>query len=118
MISQSRCHCRGSPSPAALLVRLMQRPYYPTVVVAVHAEVRHRFVDLPILREAVRLAHLAGVEIAVRPVVALDERHVDRPTNPGALQGRLYCRQGAENCGDNTLHYAALLTRLAHCGVA
>ena len=112
MIGQPRRHRWGPRPPAALPVRLAQRPHLPTIVVAVHAEVRHRFVHLPILREAVRLAHLPGVEIAVRSVVALDEGRVDRPTDSGVLQGPLDRLEGTENRPDDDLLHARPFSRL------
>ena len=53
---------------------LPQRPHRPTEVVTVHREVRHGFMYLPVLREAVGLEYLPPVAVAVGSVVPLHER--------------------------------------------
>ena len=63
----------------------------PAEVVRVHREIGHRLVNVPVLREAVRLADLAAVAVAVRPVLTFDERGVDLVAYQGRRQG---CRHG------------------------
>ncbi len=59
-------------------------PHRPAEIVGVPREIGHRFVNVPVLREAVRLADLAAVAVAVRPVLTFDKRGVDLV----AYQGR------------------------------
>lgn len=54
----------------------------------------------------------------MRPIVALDERCVDRPTYPGTLKCALDYLKDTENRLDDDLLHAALLALLAHSGVA
>src|SRR3978361_506991 len=82
MIGEPRRHRRTPLLPSTLGSVEGQRPHRPAEVVAVQAQVRHRLVIPPVLAESVRLSGLPGVAVAVRPVLPLDERRVDRPARP------------------------------------
>lgn len=68
----------------------------------------------PILREAVRLPRPSRVAVAVRPVVPLHERRVDRPAHRRRLQRGRHRRRGAEDHPRLHRHHPPLLPRLMH----
>ena len=92
VIRQLRHHGR-CPSPAALG---LQRPHRPAEVGAVVAEEGRRPMRPPVLRDAIRLPDLPCIAVAVRPVVPLHERRVDRAAGRRGLQRRRYRRGRAE----------------------
>src|SRR5262249_31313592 len=61
MVGESRRHGRGSLPNAPPLIRFLERSHRPAEVIAVQAEVGHRLVNTPILRERVALADLPRV---------------------------------------------------------
>ena len=77
MVGQAGGHGRRPRHPLAVGTSLTQRPYGPAEVVGVHREVGDRLMDVPVLREAVRLAGLPTVPTAVGPVLPLHKRRVD-----------------------------------------
>ena len=73
--------------------------------------------DIPLLGEAIALANLAGVAIAIRAVLTFDERRVDVSAYQRGLQGRLHIRRASEDHARFHLHDTALLPRLMHRGI-
>ena len=68
----------------------------------------------PVLTEPIRLAGLPGVAVPIRPVLALDERRVDRPADPREGQGRRHRGPRPEDHPRADLHDPALLPPLGH----
>ena len=73
MIGKAGGHCGGSRLPAAVAVFDAQRSQGPTEIVTTHREVSDRVMHVPVLRETVAFADLAGVAVAVGPVLAFDD---------------------------------------------
>ena len=71
----------------------------------------------PLLTESVRLASLPSVAVAVRAVLAFDERCIHRPTRARHPQRRHHCGDRAENRPRRDLDDPALFTGLFDHGV-
>jgi hypothetical protein len=95
----------------------LQGPHRPAEVVTVLAEEGRRPMRPPVLRGAVRLPRLPRVAVAVRPVVPLHERRVDRPAGRRCGQRRLHRRDGPEDHPRRHLHHPPLLPGLVHGGI-
>ena len=78
MIAEAGSHSRRAGTPSAVGPASPKRPDGPAEVVREHREVGDGLVDVPILREAVGLANLPPIPVAVRAVVPFDESSVDR----------------------------------------
>ena len=78
MIGQTRGHCWRPLLPSSFAVTLTQGSHRPAEVIAVHREIGHRLMHVPILGEAVGLPHLSSIAVPVSPVVPIHERCVDR----------------------------------------
>src|SRR4051794_29602492 len=71
----------------------------------------------PGLAESVRLPRLAGVAVAVRAVLPLDERRIDRPTRARHPQRRYRHGERAGHPPSRDHDGPALLASLLHRGV-
>src|SRR3954471_23812121 len=71
----------------------------------------------PVLTEPVRLPRLPGVAVAVRAILSLDERRIDRPTRARPPQRRHHRGDRAEDHPSRDLDDPALLAGLLHRGV-
>ena len=78
MIGQTGGHRRGAAMPAAIVAAYPKRSNGPAEVVRVHGEVGHGLMDIPVLREAVGLADLSAIAVAVRAIVPFDEGGMDK----------------------------------------
>src|SRR3954452_14354797 len=79
VVGQTGRHRGGPLLPRAVLIPNPQGPHRPTEVVTIQREVSHRLMDPPILTEPIRPSRLPCVLTAVRRVLSLHERGVDRP---------------------------------------
>src|SRR5271157_4697872 len=113
MIGQLRHHGRC----LSLAAPRLQGPHRPAEVVTVLAEEGCRPMNPPVLREAIRLPHLPRVPVAIRAVVPLHERRVDRAARHRIGQRRLHRRGGAEDHPRCHIHHPPLLPRLVHRGI-
>src|SRR3954465_2284694 len=79
VVGQPGRHRRCPLLPMAVLIPKTQGSHRPTEVGTIPGEVSHRLMNPPILAESIRPARLPCVLTAVRRMLALQERGVDRP---------------------------------------
>src|SRR5712692_2052944 len=72
---------------------------------------------VPILRETVTLAYLAGIAVPIRPVVPFNKGCVDGLADHRVRQRRHYPQYGTEDHAEVHLHNPPLLPRLVYRGV-
>src|SRR3972149_5821089 len=117
MIRQAGDHGRGPLTPLTIGYLLAEGSHGAAEVVAVHREVGHRLMYVPVLREAVTLSHLAGVTVAVGAVVPLHQGGVDSLADPRLLQGCRQRHQRSEDPSEVDLHHPPLFPRFVDRGV-
>lgn len=114
MICQSRHHRRSTRLPLALLVLLAKCAHGPAEVVTINGEIRVRFMNFPILREAICAANFSRIPIAIRSVVSLDKSRVYLSARFRLLQSRLHARLIAENHSLLDLNNTPIFAGLMH----
>ena len=114
MIRQPGCHGWSSRLPATRGVTATQGSHRPAEIVAVQREIAHRLMHLPVLREAIRFPRFAGVTVAIRAVVALDEDRVDFVTDLGTCQRHHHRGHRPKNHAAIDRHDTVVLARLVH----
>src|SRR4030042_1232884 len=118
MIGQACGDCRRSGKPSIILVTNTKRPYWPTKIIAVHREISHSIMNIPIFRETVSFANFSGGTVAIGSIVPLYKRSINHLTDRRVLYRSLHLSFTAKNCPQINLNDPAFSTSFMNSGIS